>query len=214
MKRILIGLLTSGLLIGSGALQAEQYAVTLRDMDLRDGPYRDATGIARLGSDTRLQVLARKGGWYQISYERQTGWVRLTGLRLEHAATGKGNGKAKGKDKAPGQQDKISSLDTIGDALSGGIFSTGRGRSSEATSTSGIRGLDEKDIGNASPNPQALAALDKHLVDAEQARRFAEQQKLHASKLDYLQGDSAAKGGGGLLNLFGGGGDTTSGGEE
>ena len=207
MKQILSGVLASCLFLASTSLNAEQYAVTLGDIGLRDGPYRDAAEIGTLPGDTRLLVLDRKGGWYQINHEKGSGWVRLTGLRLErnHPGKGKGKGQGKGKANAPGQQKKVGKLDTLGEALTGGLFSTGRGSSNSVASTTGIRGLDAQQLDNASPDEAAVAALDKFAVSTDQAQRFAAQEQLLASKLDYFEGDEARQGGGGLLNLFSGG---------
>ena len=201
------------LMLVSLSLAADQYAVTLRDSKLVDKPFRDASAIGSIISDTQIVVLKRKGGWYQVRSDDQTGWVRLTNLRLQRGGPkekGPGNNKnknkghGKGKASTPGQQKKkIGSLDTLGEALTGGLFTTGS--SSRVTSTTGIRGLDEEDIGNASPNPAALAQLEKFSVSADQAERFAGKAKLNRTKLDYLAGDSASKGSGGLLDFFGGG---------
>jgi hypothetical protein len=214
MKQIISVLLAASLLLATASLNAEQYAVTLRDTGLRDGPYRDAVELRRLPSDTRLQILERKGGWYQINFEKHTGWVRLTGLRLERRKPGKNKAKGKGKTGAPGQQKKIGKLDTLGEALTGGLFSTGHGSSSEVTSTTGIRGLDAEQLDNASPDPEAVNALDNFAVSAEQAQRFAARQQLLASRLDYFTGDAAGEGSGGLLDLFSGGNSETSEEEE
>jgi hypothetical protein len=206
MKQIHSTLLAAVLLFSSAPLNAEQYAVTLGDTGLRDAPYRDAAEIGQLPGDARLQVLDRKGGWYQISFEQRTGWVRLTGLRLERRNQGNnnGNGKGKGKANAPGQQKKVGKLDTLGEALTGGLFSTGRGNSGEVTSTTGIRGLDAEQLDNASPDPEAVAALDRYSVSSDQAQRFAAREQLLASRLDYFEGDAARKGSGGLLDVFSG----------
>ena len=209
MKTLILSGISATLLFASLGLAADQYAVTLRDSKVVAKPFRDAASIGSIDSDTRIQVLKRKGGWYKINNDGQTGWVRLTNLRLQRGASNKNKakknkGKGKGKTSAPGQQKKkIGSLDTLGEALTGGLFTTGS--SSKVTSTTGIRGLDEEDIGNAEPNPAAVAQLDKFTVSTDQAERFASKAKLNSTQLDYLEGDSASEGGGGLLNLFGGG---------
>ena len=181
--------------------------MTLRDTTLVAKPFRDADSIGSISSDTQVVVLKRKGGWYQVQNNDQNGWVRLTSLRLK-----KTKDKAKGKTNAAGQLKKSGNLDTLGEALTGGLFTTGS--SSNVATTTGIRGLDEEDIGNAEPDEKALEQLDSFKVSAEQAQRFASQASLNRSKLDYLAGDSASEGGGGLLDSILGGGSNSSSEEE
>ncbi len=200
MKNMLTIVVTSIMLLLSVSVSADQYAVTLRDTKLVAKPFRDAESIGSIASDSAVLVLKRKGGWYQVQHNKQTGWVRLTSLRLKR---GKGPNN-KGKASAPGQQKKAGSLDTLGEALSGGLFTTGS--SSNVATTTGIRGLDEEDIGNAEPNEKALQQLAQYAVTPEQAQRFASQAGLRKTKLDYLDGDNQA--GGGLFDIFSGGGNT------
>ena len=212
MKKLLTPLIAVAVVTASLSLTADQYAVALRDTRLVDKPFRDASSIGEIASETRVLVLRRKGGWYQVQSDNQTGWVRLTSLRLKRGGgNNKGKGKGKGKASAPGQKKKkVGSLETLGEALSDGLFTTGS--SSSLAPTTAIRGLDEEKIDNASPDEKALALLDKYRVNSEQAGRFAQQAKLASARLDYLKGDSANTGSGGLLNFFGGG--TSQGSEE
>jgi hypothetical protein len=200
MKNTLSIVVASIMLLISVPLSADQYAVTLRDANLVAKPFRDAESIGSITSDTRVLILKRKGGWYQVKNNAQTGWVRLTSLRLK---PGKGP-ENKGKASAPGQQKKAGSLDTLGEALTGGLFTTGS--SSNVATTTGIRGLDEEDIGNAEPNEKAPELLAQYAVTPEQAQRFASQANLSKTKLDYLEGDNNT--GGSLFDVFSGGGNT------
>lgn len=192
MKQTLIMLISAAFLLASQPLAADQLAVTLRDATLVAKPFRDAESIGSISSDTQVIVLKRKGGWYQVQNKEQTGWVRLTSLRLKkNKGKNKAKGKGKGKNSAPGQLKKPGNLDTLGEALTGGLFTTGS--SSNVATTTGIRGLDADDIGNAEPDEEALQKLDNYKVSAEQAQRFANQASLNRSKLDYLDGDTPTK---------------------
>lgn len=161
MKRPLLTLLLCGL---SLAAQADP-AHVIRATELKAKPFSDAATLAPLAVKAVVDVQAREGGWYKVQAGGKQGWVRMTALRL-------GDGSAKPGDTG------------VGSALQ--FLNTGRSGSSGVTVATGVRGLDAADVTNAVPDPKAVEKLDTLAVPADDARRYAAEQKLKAQKIAYL----------------------------
>lgn len=161
MKRPILTLLLCGL---SLAAQADP-AHVIRATELKAKPFSDAATVLPLAEKAVVEVLAREGGWYRVKTQGKEGWVRMTTLRL-------GDGSAKPGDSG------------VGSALQ--FLSTGRSGSSGVTVATGVRGLDAADVSNAVPDPKAVEGMDKLAVNADEARRYAAEQKLQAQKIAYL----------------------------
>lgn len=155
-------------LLLSADLQAGQAAVTLRDSILRATPHSDAATVSKLKAKTSLQILQRKGGWYQArDGKRHTGWIRMSHIRI-------GEGKSSGG-KGGGLAQTLNFL------------SSGRSGASGVTVATGIRGLDSADVSNAKPDHAAVKKLDSYQVSSASAEKFAARGKLRAIKLRYLK---------------------------
>ncbi len=149
-------------------LQAQQAAVALRDTTLRATPHSDAATVSKLKAKTPLQILQRKGGWYQAQdAKKHTGWVRMSHIRM-------GDGKSSG-DKGGGLAQTLNFL------------STGRSGASGVTVATGIRGLDSADVSNAKPDHKAVGKLDSFKVSSVSAKKFASKGDLHEQKLRYFK---------------------------
>ncbi|PKM44638.1 MAG: hypothetical protein CVV05_08755 [Gammaproteobacteria bacterium HGW-Gammaproteobacteria-1] len=168
MKRPLLTLLLCGL---SLAAQADP-AHVIRATELKAKPFSDAATLAPLAVKSVVDVQAREGGWYKVKAGGKQGWVRMTTLRL-------GDGSAKPGDSG------------VGSALQ--FLNTGRSGSSGVTVATGVRGLDAADITNAVPDPKAVAKLDTLAAPADDARRYAAEQKLKAQKIAYLPDPAQAQ---------------------
>ena len=144
MKFILYSILV--LILAAPHLQAADKAgIILRDAKLYAKPFKDADTLAQLPATTTIIILKRKGGWYQIKSSDQQGWVRLTRVRLNR--------------KAGSKQENNSG---VGELLSG--LATGRGKSSQDTTATAVKGLSEEELRNAEPDEAALNALDNYAV--------------------------------------------------
>jgi hypothetical protein len=149
-------------------LQAQQAAVALRDTTLRATPHSDAATVRKLKAKTPLQILQRKGGWYQARDAKQhTGWVRMSHIRM-------GDGQSSGN-KGGGLAQTLNFL------------STGRSGASGVTVATGIRGLDSADVSKAKPDHAAVKKLDSFKVSAASAKKYALGGKLHETRLRYLK---------------------------
>lgn len=141
------------------------YAYTIRPTELKTKPYTDAKTLTSLPPRTRVEVLTRQASWTQVKSASFSGWVKMLNLKLES------NVQNKRSDNG------LRALFNVA--------STGR---SSSTVTTGIRGLSEEQLRSATPNPQALQDAKRYTVSREAARRYAEEGKLHAQRVDYLQG--------------------------
>jgi uncharacterized protein YgiM (DUF1202 family) len=155
------------LLFSTTVLVAEQ-ATLMRSTELRAAPFRDAEVVQRLGANTNLQVVKRKGGWYQVKTQGKTGWVRMTTLMFSQPGGKPASGGGQGAD------------DAVGGLL------TGRSSYRGVTAATGIRGLDAVNIRNATPNAAAVAKMDKYAVSAKSARSYASSGGLKSKKVAYL----------------------------
>lgn len=149
-------------------LQAQQAAVTLRDTILRATPHSDAATVGKLKAKTSLQILQRKGGWYQAEdAKRHTGWIRMSHIRID-------DGKSSG-DKGGGLAQTLNFL------------SSGRSGASGVTVATGIRGLDSADVSKAKPDHAAVKKLDSFKVSSASAEAFASKGDLHEQQLRYFK---------------------------
>ncbi|MBU1424883.1 MAG: hypothetical protein KKH12_00620 [Gammaproteobacteria bacterium] len=141
------------------------YAYTIRPTELKTKPYTDAKTLTSLPPRTRVEVLTRQASWTQVKSASFSGWVKMLNLKLESNVQNK-----------------------RGDNGLRALFNVASTGRSSSTVTTGIRGLSEEQLKNATPNPQALQDAKRYAVSREAARRYAEEGKLHAQSVDYLQG--------------------------
>jgi hypothetical protein len=147
---------------------AQEQAFTNRATDLKDKA--DGATLRSLPENTELKVLQRAGGWTRVEAGGQQGWVRVFHLRFPATASA---------DSSSG-----GGLSSLGSAL--GIT---RQRSQSTTiATTGIRGLSQEDLKNASPDEAALKQMHSYRADSGGAERFAKEGKLTAAQVQYSEG--------------------------
>lgn len=137
-------------------------ATLIRATELKSAPASDAATVAQLPEKTAVDALERKGGWTRVKAASAEGWVKMLALRYG----------------APGEAKR-------GDTGLAQAFNVARTGSSGTQVTTGVRGLDEKQLANAQPNAAELAKLDKFAADTDGAARFAANGKLAAKAVDY-----------------------------
>lgn len=150
-------------------------AVTVRSVELRQSPASDARAVATLPANTAVDVARREGAWVELKAGGNTGWAKLFDVRLATA-----------KD-APARASSGSSISQTLQLASGA-----RG----TTATTGVRGLDEETLRNASPNPAALNVLDGHASSKPEAEAFARAGQLQARNVEPLKAADASAFGG------------------
>lgn len=157
--KLLLALLLSLLL--APLLAWAEPATTIRATELKKEPAVDADTLAELAANTPVDAAERKGGWVRVKAAGGQGWVKMLSLRYGESAGKKGD---------------------TGVAQAINVARTG---SSGTQVTTGVRGLDEKELANAQPNANELAKLDKFAADANGAARFAASGKLAAKTVAY-----------------------------
>lgn len=141
---------------------AADSAQVVRATALQNAPYTDATRLNLLRAPTRVEILQRQGGWYQVRVNDsgQEGWVRMASLRLDQTAEAE-----------------------EGSGWWASLFRTGRSSATWTTATTGIRGLSEADINSAGQDYDELAQVDGYAASADEARNFAAQLPLKAVRV-------------------------------
>ncbi|HUP97943.1 MAG TPA: hypothetical protein VM073_08380 [Usitatibacter sp.] len=149
---------------------AQEQAFTNRATELKDRGDAAATTVKALPENTEVKVLARAGGWTRVDAGGQQGWVRVFHLRFPAVAE-------------PGS----SASGTLSSMTSALGF--GRQRSQSATiATTGVRGLSQEDLKNASPDEAELRRMQSYRADQASAERFAREGKLATVNVDTPEG--------------------------
>jgi hypothetical protein len=157
-------LLLAAVLAVPGAGLAAQSGTINAATELRAAPASDAAVLKNLTSGSAVEVLTRKGGWYEAKVATKLkGWVKM--LRVSFAS---GTSEANGG----------SALSALGKVV--------RSSSSGVHVGTGVRGLDEENLRNAHPNPVELEKLKKLGASEADAKKFAKAAKLASKKVDYL----------------------------
>lgn len=151
------------------AAQAEP-ALTNRATDVLVQPQSDASKLASLAKNDKVEVLQRSGAWSEVKTSAgKTGWIRM--MHLVPA----GSGADKPGSAAPSQVNALAGLQ-------------GSGRTSNnATVTTGVRGLRESDLQRARPNPEEFQRMQKHAVAKEAGLTFAQRNRIASARVEYLQ---------------------------
>jgi SH3 domain-containing protein len=140
--------------------RAEEQAFTGRATEMKERAMADSATLASLAENTPVKVLARGGGWAHVEAGGKSGWVRVFHLRFP-AVVETSTSSAGG-------------LSSLGSALG-----FARPRTQQANlATTGVRGLTEEDLKNASPDPAALRRLQSWRADRGGAERFAREARL------------------------------------
>lgn len=150
-------------LLISGMAQAAETGTTIKPDSLMDAPYADASVVATLPASSRVEIIKKDGGWYQIKSPQGSGWIRLLSVRKGGAAPVRGD-------------------------LSGlAALSSGRAGTGKIVSTTGIRGLNEEQLKAARYDAKQLTLADSFTSSRADAQKFAAGAKLAPRQIDYLQ---------------------------
>lgn len=142
-------------------------------VDVHAQPQLDSPTIASLSRNTKVQVTAQKGLWYELVLPAGApGYVRVDDVRVDYE---------RGADD-----------DATLQILMGG--KPGQGR---VTETAGVRGIDESDLKAASLNQVQLTAMIANRVDEPSAAAFAAQQGWSATAVAFSGEAKPAKKGAG-----------------
>lgn len=168
MRRSLAILLTLLALAAAPAAERSD-AYTIIPTPLTANPFSDATPVAALPVHTDLTVLARKGGWYQVSLPSgQNGWLRMTALEFNRSPPA-----------------------TRSSALAGvlSLFESGRSGAGGGTAATGLRGLNTGDIAAAKPDTDAVDGLKAWAATPDIARQYSAALPLRPYSVEYVDAD-------------------------
>jgi hypothetical protein len=146
------------LLCAAPPAAAAEKGMVIRAGDLMAQPFIDAAKAGPLAPNQPVTILERRGAWANVDSNGAKGWVRLLNLRLQPGAARPGTGAA----------------------------SALRTGSSGRTVTTGVKGMDEEDIRNASPDEAQVAELGTLAVSADDARADAQTKPLAENSVAYL----------------------------
>lgn len=169
MRPVATSTVVALLLSLASAAQAAEKGLIIRAGDLLAQPFIDAAKSGPVTANQPVTILERRGGWASVESNGTKGWVRLLNLRLD-----------------PGTARPTSSS-------SGNPLASLRTGSSGRTVTTGVKGMDEEDIRNATPNYAELTELEGLGVDAADARAAAQRGRLAENKVDYLDNKGGRK---------------------
>ena len=166
MRSFAAFLLAAILLCQVTSAEAAEKGLILRAGDLLAQPFIDAAKSGPIAANQPATILERRGAWANVEVGGRTGWVRVLNLRLEPGAARPGGARPAG---------------AAGNPLS--LLRTG---SSGRTVTTGVKGMDEEDIRNATPDYAELELLGTLAVNADEARANAVKSSLKENTVDYL----------------------------
>ena len=155
MRAVLVALLFP-------AFALAEPATIVRAVDLKQDPASDAATVAPLAEGAAVEALERKGGWTRVRAAPGEGWVRMLALRYAAA------GEAKQGDLGIEQAINVARTGTSGTQV-----------------TTGVRGLDAKQLANAQPNAAELKRMDGYGVAKPAAASFAAAGRLEAMPVAY-----------------------------
>lgn len=151
------------------AAQPADGLIVKRDTALRRAPADNAPVIQTLkGSTPVTRLPERQGAWVRVRAEgAQPGWVHLFDIGSPASAAAPAGG---GSNVLRGV---------------GSLFGRS-GPTTVATTTVGIRGLDEADIANAQPNVAEVGRAEALRASAPDAQQFAARSRLQVQTVDDL----------------------------
>ncbi|MBL4910811.1 MAG: hypothetical protein JKX78_12465 [Alteromonadaceae bacterium] len=126
---------------------------------------KQSKAVMQLKIDESVVIHKRQRAWYQITTQEKpphSGWVNMLNIRFV------------GVSKRQGELGVAALLSSISN-------------DTRATSSTGIRGFDEKDLANAKANMQQVALLDTYVVTQDSAIKFAKQGGLATKKMSNEQ---------------------------
>lgn len=143
--------------IGVSIAQAAQMktAQTVNKSEVKQQPSHSAKTVTTLAKDAKVTVEKRQRAWYQITTSKGVqGWIKMLQLRFASAAA---------------------------QASSGSLWNSLTTQNASTTASTGIRGFNEQDLQQASPDMQAVKKLARFQASDKQVKAFAKQGKLKAN---------------------------------
>jgi hypothetical protein len=142
----------------------------MRDTELKALPSLDAQTLTALPEGTRLTIVDRHQGWFEVvADELRVGDDARGWLRLLHVSS-----------QPPGSHGPIPP-----ELERAARIATGREGGGNIAVTTGTRGLTEEELRQAEPNVAELRRLEARSVDASHAEAHAARHGLQRRAIDY-----------------------------
>lgn len=138
-----------------------EQAQVIKDTYLFSEPNLASRTNTPLKKEQTVAIIQRMGGWYQIKLSQKTGWVKMFLLRFNAAPV---------RESKSGFSSLVSST---------------RKPHSDLTLTTGVRGINEKDLKSSKPDFDALKQLYLLQASANSSKTFAKDAGLKAKKVAY-----------------------------
>jgi uncharacterized protein YgiM (DUF1202 family) len=137
-------------------------AITVEATALRASASNGAASLQALPADTRLRILKRQGGWYQVQTSSgEQGWLALLAVRFDKAAGAKSGDIA-------------------------GLLQGSTAVQPASSVATGVRGVtDDKLEAGASAGSTPLQTLERYAVTPSRARAFAQSGGLRSQAIAY-----------------------------
>lgn len=161
-RRLCAMLAATVLIVPFLSAKAAEQGLIIRAGDLMAQPFIDAAKAGPVAANQPVTMFERRGGWVRVETDGGTGWVRMLNVRLAASAAGQ-----------PAAKPTAASLLRTG--------SSGR------TVTTGIKGLGEEDIRNASADYAELEQLGTLAVGAAETQEHAAKSQLKEHDVAYLK---------------------------
>ncbi len=138
-------------------------AFVTKNVHLKAEPSNHATAITEVAKDQAVVISERQGGWYKAQFQHAIGWIKIFYIRF----------------KASSNTETRSGL--------GALFSSTQSAHSDVTLTTGVRGINEKQLSEAKPNWLALHNMKEQHTSKEVAELFAKAGLLEKQTVQYAK---------------------------
>jgi hypothetical protein len=137
----------------------------VRAGDLKAKPFVDAATAGTVSANQQLNIVGQQGAWVQVEANGTTGWMRMMNVKRQ---------SAQGSGRPPVRR---------ASASAGSLFTGSSGK----TVTTGIKGVDDEDIKNSTPDMGQVAKMASLSVESAEATANARQNGLREYQLAYLK---------------------------
>jgi hypothetical protein len=153
----------------AASTQAAENGTTIKSDSLKASPFSDADTITTLPSGTRVDILKKDGGWFQVKCSKGSGWMRMLSIR-------RGDSKSAGNELS---------------GLAG--LASGRAGTGKIVATTGIRGLNEEELKAAKYDEKQVSLTESYASSRVEAQKFAAAAKLKPQQVGYLPNPSSGE---------------------
>lgn len=149
------------------AVVADMPGHTVSDTELKEQPDDGSETLLELTEGAEIILGQRKGAWYSARADEESGWLRMLSVRLSSTATRPGDSGVRS------------------------LLQVGR---TDATVTTGVRGLTVEELRNARENRAALEVMAAQQPTPEEIDEFARAGALTARQVDEPEAQSRRRG--------------------